>query len=103
MTVKLRYKLNQGKPASPAKPVSRAARMLALAHLIERKVESGEIQSYATAARALGMSRARVSQIMALLNLPVQTQEAILLGKLDLGERRLRGMVGNPSSLGRGE
>ena len=41
------------------------------------------------------MSRARVSQVMALLNLPVKTQESILLGKLDLGERRLRGMMGN--------
>ena len=33
------------------------------------------------------LSRARVGQIMNLLNLPVQIQESILLGKLDLGER----------------
>ena len=71
--------------------------MLALAHLLERKIESGEIQSHAAAARALGMSRARVGQVVNMLTLPVQTQESILLGKLDLGERRLRGMVGNPS------
>ena len=44
------------------------------------------------------MSKARVSQVMALLNLPVETQEAILFGRLDIGERGLRGTVGKPSS-----
>ncbi len=41
------------------------------------------------------MSRARLSQVMNLLNLPLETQESILLGKLDIHERRLRGLVGN--------
>ena len=52
------------------------------------------MESYAQAARALSLSKARLSQIMNMLNLPVQIQEAILLGKLDIGERGLRGMVG---------
>lgn len=92
--MKVKYRLHQGKPASTAKPVTRAARLLALAYLIDRRVEAGEIESYAEAARALNLSKARVSQIMGLLNLPVPTQEAILLGKLDLGERRLREILG---------
>ena len=46
----------QVRRASPTKPPSRAARMLALAYYIERQVEAGNIQSHAAAARALGMS-----------------------------------------------
>ena len=92
--MRVKYRLHQGKPTPPARPISRAARMLALAYLIERKVEAGELASYAQAARGLGMSKARVSQIMDMLNLPVETQEAILLGKFDLGERRLREILG---------
>ena len=78
------------KPDNP-RQVCRAARTLALAHHIERVVESGEIQGYAEAARKLGVSRSRLSQVMALLNLPAQVQESLLLGKLHLSERRLRG------------
>ncbi len=44
-------------------PVSRAARMLALAHYVERLVDQGAVKSYADAARQLGVSRARMSQI----------------------------------------
>ena len=43
------------------RPVSRAARMLALAHYVERLVEQGSVKSYAAAARQLGVSRARMS------------------------------------------
>ena len=45
----------------PPKPPSRAARMLALAHLIERSIESGRLADYATAARQLGITRSRVT------------------------------------------
>ena len=45
-------------PATPrptpnpiARPPSRTARMLALAYYIERKIDTGEIESYANAAR----------------------------------------------------
>jgi hypothetical protein len=70
--------------------VGRAARQLALAHLVDRKVEAGEIKDYAEAARRLGISRARMAQVMALLNLSARLQEAILVGTLPLSERRLR-------------
>ncbi len=76
------------KPSTP--PVSRAARMLALAHYVERLVEEGRVKSYADAARQLGVSRARMSQILNLLNLPIPVQEGLLLGDLHLSERRIR-------------
>ncbi len=75
------------------RPVSRAARMLALAHYVERLVEQGTVRSYADAARQLGVSRARMSQILNLLNLPPRVQEGLLLGKIDLSERRIRRLV----------
>ena len=63
--------------------------MLALVYFVERQVEAGAIRDYATAARRLGISRARMTQVMNLLNLPVATQEAILAGA-DVSERGLR-------------
>ncbi len=67
--------------------------MLALAHYVERLVEEGTVTSYADAARQLGVSRARMSQLMNLLNLPPRVQEGLLLGKIDLSERRIRRLV----------
>ena len=77
----------------PTRPPCRAARMLALAYLVERKLESGEIKSCAEAARLLGISRARVTQVMALLNLAPAIQAGLLLGRLRVSERDLRGVV----------
>ena len=68
--------------------------MLALAHYVERLVEEGAVASYADAARQLGVSRARMSQIQNLLNLPPRLQEGLLLGRIDLSERRMRRLVG---------
>ena len=92
-------------PAEKAtpRPPCRAARMLALAYLVERKVESGEIKSYAEAARLLGVSRARMAQVMALTNLSCQVQESILLGMVRLSERRLRNLLCEPSWQTQGE
>ncbi len=63
--------------------------MLALAHYVERLVEEGAVASYADAARQLGVSRARMSQVLNLLNLPPKFQEGLLLGDLHLSERRI--------------
>ncbi len=71
-------------------PPTRLARQLALAYYIERQVESGELESYAEAARLLGMSRARISQVMNLLTLSPGIQEAILTGRIRASERELR-------------
>ncbi len=42
----------------------------------------------------LGVTRARMSQILNLLNLPPRVQEGLLLGDLHLSERRIRALVG---------
>ena len=73
-----------------AKAPSRVARMLALAHHVERLVEAGELESYSAAADALGLTRARLTQVMNLLLLAPEVQERILLGELDTSERDLR-------------
>jgi len=81
--------------AEPAGP-SRAARMLALAHHVERLIEAGELSGYAEAARSLGLTRARLTQVMKLLLLAPQIQEKVLTGKLDGTERSFRGAVREP-------
>ncbi len=99
--IKAKKKRNpEKKPDTPSpvtkpgtRPVSRAARMLALAHYVERLVDEGAVASYADAARQLGVSRARMSQIQNLLNLPPRVQEGLLLGDLHLSERRIRAVV----------
>jgi hypothetical protein len=99
-TVKVKAGLKREKPEQPEKellqPPSRIARQLALAHLVERMVDEGKIRNYAEAARRLGVTRARMSQILNLLTLPHAVQERILLGREHLSERRLRG--GGPDS-----
>ncbi len=70
----------------------------------EKLVEQGAVASYADAARQLGVTRARMTQITNLLNLPPRVQEGLLLGDLHFSERRIRALVANPewgeSSLG---
>ena len=75
---------------------SRTARMLALAHHIEHQIENGAIPDYAAAARALGVTRARLTQIMNLLLLAPEIQGRILRSELVPTERALRGVVGEP-------
>ncbi len=97
--IKAKRRKPQKKPDAPppekpsTRPVSRAARMLALAHYVERLVDQGAVESYAEAARQLGVSRARMSQILNLLNLPPRVQEGLLLGDLHLSERRIRAVA----------
>ena len=76
--------------APQPRPVSRAARMFALAHHVERLVEAGELAGYAEAARALGLTRARLTQVMNLLLLAPEIQERVLAGELRGTERSLR-------------
>ena len=74
-------------------PPSRAARMLALAHHINSLVDAGDLASYAAAAQALGLTRARLTQVMNLLLLSPDVQEQLLTGDLALTERGLRRVV----------
>ena len=64
--------------------------MIALAHHVENLVERGVLPDYAAAARILGLTNARVTQVMNLLQLAPDLQEGLLLGTLNVPERRLR-------------
>jgi hypothetical protein len=77
---------------------ARIARQLALAHALQRRVDTGEFADYADMARALGFTRARVTQIMDLLLLAADIQEEILFleiapGAQPISERALRDSV----------
>jgi hypothetical protein len=65
-------------PAPTPGRVPRVARLLALAHRLERLVRTGVVKDYAEAARLGHVTRARVSQIMSLLYLAPDIQEMIL-------------------------
>jgi hypothetical protein len=91
--------LELGQTVSPATPpgrVPRVARLLALAHRFERLIHDGEVRDYADLARLGHVTRARLSQVMNLLNLAPDIQEAILFlppvtqGSDPLYERQLR-------------
>ncbi len=58
--------------------VPRVARLMALAIRFERLVRDGEVADYADIARLGHISRARVTQIMNLLNLAPDIQETVL-------------------------
>jgi hypothetical protein len=67
-------------PQAPAEPgrVPRVARLMALALRFDGLVRSGAVQDYAALARLGHVTRARMSQIMSLLHLAPDLQEAIL-------------------------
>ena len=80
--------------AAPAEPKPDAptvlARRLALAHLVERLIDDGTLRDLADAARHIGITRARMSQIADLALLPIDVQERVLAGELLCGERGIR-------------
>lgn len=85
----------------PEGPTSRPARVavtLAMAHKIRQGILAGEIKDQAEAACRLGLTRARLSQILDLTNLAPDLQEKILFleatgSREPLWERSLRGVV----------
>ena len=82
-------------PVEPGN-VPRVSRLLALAIKLDGMIQRGEVEDYATLARLGHVTRARVTQIMALLNLAPDIQEAILFlprtvsGRDAVAERQLR-------------
>ena len=84
------------KPKLPEGSVPRVARLMALAIRCEELVRRGEVAGYADAARLGHVTRARMSQIVNLLNLAPDLQEEILFlprtthGRDAIGERDLR-------------
>lgn len=77
------------------------AKRLALAHLIEAQVDAGKFADYAAFARAHGLTRARVAQIVGLLHLAPDIQEDVLglkfpAGREPISERHLRRVFAHP-------
>lgn len=83
----------QAPPPPPKVRRDRTARMLALAHHIERLIDGGVLTDYADAARRFGLSRARVTQVANLLSLSPRLQEAILTEHVPVAERHLRAVL----------
>jgi hypothetical protein len=85
-----------GSPVVPAGTVPRLARLMALAIRLENLVRSGEVADYADIARLGHVTRARVTQIMNLLNLAPDIQEELLFlprtvkGRDTIRERMVR-------------
>ncbi len=94
-TVAVRFRTARRRPQPPqSAPVPRLnlpiARRLALAHRIEGMVQRGAFDGYADAARRLGLTRARVTQIVDLVLLAPDIQAAVLLGLVEPRDRHLR-------------
>lgn len=82
-------------PPEPVRRPAKVARMLALAHHIQWAIERGDVVDAATVARRLGLTRARVSQLLDLCLLAPDIQEEILVleavdGAEPMAERALR-------------
>jgi hypothetical protein len=75
-----RRPMRSGVEAAPRPPgrVPRVARLMALALRFEELVRTGQVSSYSAVASLGHVTRARVSQIMSLLSLAPDLQEALL-------------------------
>ncbi len=88
---------------APAGRVPKLARLMALAIRFEGLLERGEIKDYAELARVGHVTRARVTQIMNLLRLAPDIQEAILFlplvksGSDPVKEWQVRSIAAEPS------
>ena len=83
--------------------IPRVVRMLALAYKIDGMICDGELRDLADAARAIGVTRSRMTQITNLLLLAPEIQEAILdlppvtQRREFVSERSLRTIVAEPN------
>ena len=95
MTVSVKYRVSFGTSESPAPKAgpTKLARRLALAHAIDRLVENGVLDSYAEAARTLGITRASLAATVCLVFLSPDLQEAVLDGRLNATRLQLRPVV----------
>lgn len=69
----------------PMKRSLRAAQMLAVAYKMDRLIESGAVRDRAEMARVTGFDDSRISQIMNLLWLAPDIQEAVLVAEIGDG------------------
>ena len=85
-------------PSEPKEPAHRPARiayMLAFAHKLQEAIDRGEYRDRADAARQLGLTRARITQILDLTLLAPDIQEELLFleavdGREPVSERIIR-------------
>jgi len=80
---------------APRRYPARIARQLALAYDLQRRVDAGDFAYYADMARGLGVTRARITQLVALLLLAPDIQNELLdlevpSGAQPISERALR-------------
>jgi len=80
---------------APPDPIPRVSRLMALAIHFDGLIRQGLVKDYADLARLGGVSRARITQIMNLLNLPPWEQEKLLFleggqGRARVTEREMR-------------
>ena len=85
----------EAKVAAPRRYPARIARQVSLAFSLRRRLERGEFDDFATMARALGFTRARITQLMDLLLIAPEVLEEVLFlelpaGPQPLSERALR-------------
>ena len=86
----------RGKPKPPKKPKTpRVVELLQMALEWQRELDAGEVDTQAEIARREGITRARVTQIMALLRLVPEIRERVLstansVGRSSISERALR-------------
>jgi DNA invertase Pin-like site-specific DNA recombinase len=91
-----RQRASQKRPESALKRLPRVTRLLALAMKFEGMIQQGVVKDYAELARLGQVSRARITQIMNLLNLAPEIREQILFcapgvaGKESLRETSIR-------------
>jgi len=76
---RLRGGKNEKQSTGNREDLPRLTRLLALAHRWNHLIEEGAVANYSEIARLMGLSRARVTQIMDMLYLAPKIQEEILL------------------------
>lgn len=82
----------------PVRRPARVAIMLALAHTIDAAIAAGRLRDQGDAARRLGFTRPRITQLLAMLQLAPDLQERVLFleavdGLEPLTERALRAVT----------
>lgn len=82
----------------PVRRPARVAIMLALAHTIDTAIAAGRLRDQGDAAQRLGLTRPRITQLLALLQLAPDLQERVLFleaidGIEPLTERALRAVT----------
>ncbi len=78
-------------PAEPEPPrIPRITRLMALAIKFQDMVDRGEVRDYADLARLGFVTRARITQIMNMLNLAPDIQDELLTSSLLAGQANVR-------------